>query len=38
MSDPLVLVVAIIGMAFIAIVETVFLKKQGQTKSSSRTK
>jgi len=38
MSDPLVLVVAIIGMAFIAIVETVFLKNQGQTNSSSRIK
>lgn len=38
MSDPLVLVVAIIGMAIIAIVEIIFLRNQGLTKSSSRTK
>ncbi len=38
MSDPLVLVVAIIGMAIIAMVEIIFLRNQGLTKSSSRTK
>ncbi len=38
MSDPLVVVVALAGMAIIAIVETVFLKKQDLTDSSSRTK
>lgn len=38
MSDPLVLVVAIIGMTLIAIVETVFLKKQSQTNSTNQKK
>jgi amino acid transporter len=38
MSDPLVVWVAIAGMAIIAIVEIVFLRNQDQTNSSSQTK
>ena len=38
MSDPLVVVVAITGMAIIATVETVFLRKQALTNSSRQTK
>ena len=38
MSDPLVVGVAIIGMIIIAIVETVFLRNQDLTNSSSQTK
>jgi hypothetical protein len=37
MSDPLVIGVAITGMVIIAIVEIVFLRKQGLANSSSRT-
>ncbi|MEX0960543.1 MAG: hypothetical protein WDZ63_14780, partial [Burkholderiales bacterium] len=37
-SDPLVVAVAITGMVIIAMVETVFLRNQGLTNSSSRTK
>lgn len=37
-SDPLVVSVAITGMVIIAVAETVFLRNQGQTNSSGRTK
>ncbi len=38
MSDPLVVGAAITSMVIIAIVETIFLRNQGQTNSSNRTK